>query len=168
MVVRNHRLRVAGVMALCGLIYEISRKSGSEDFGSERSCRVALTYCSKVSTGQRMPLSGYLAKKALASSFGDPLFRGLIKVNVMPSGSILQCLRFSFAREETRSGQDNANSIASFNVSCFRESVWFSPTVERNLVTVDTSQVWEYLGLGGRMFSIPFKSCVTRGCWPTR
>ena len=45
--------------------------------------------------------------------------------------------------------------MASFHVNCLRDSDLLLPRDARYVVTEPTSQVWEYLGLGGRLLNIP-------------
>ena len=75
-----------------------------------------------------------------------------------PSGATRQGRRSSFARDEARSGQERAKSIANLIERSFKGSSLVFPREERYFVTRCTSHVWVYLGFGGHMLSIPFKS----------
>ena len=75
-----------------------------------------------------------------------------------PSGATRQCRRSSFVRDEARSRQERAKSIANLFERNFKGSSLVFPRQARYFVTRCTSHVWVYLGFGGRMLSIPFKS----------
>ena len=75
-----------------------------------------------------------------------------------PSGVTRQCRRSNFARDEARSGQERAKSIANLIERSFKGRSLVFPRLSRYFVTRCTSHVCVYLGFGGRMLSIPFKS----------
>ena len=56
---------------------------------------------------------------------------------------------FRCAREETRLGHVIAKIVANFQERCFKESSELFPISTKWEVTIETSQVWEYLGFGG-------------------
>ena len=79
-------------------------------------------------------------------------------MNSTPSGRMWQRRRSSFVSAETLSGQVKENTIASFHDNCLRDSDLLLPRDARYVVTELTSEVWEYLCLGGRLLSIPLRS----------
>ena len=79
-------------------------------------------------------------------------------MNSTPSGRMWQWRRSSFVSAETLSGQVKEKNMASFHVNFLRDSDLLLPRDARYVVTEPTSQVWEYLGLGGRLLNIPLRS----------
>lgn len=138
--------------------------SGFEEGTDTLTGLVALRYAWNVETGQRTELPGKVAMKTFGISLADPLLRGDVREKHTPSGRTLQNLRSSLHNEETRSGQLSAKSIANFIERSFKDSFEDFPRDDRNLVTMETSHVEEYLGIGGLILSIPLRSWQTIGC----
>ena len=61
----------------------------------------------------------------------------------------------------------NAQSITVLNVNNFKLSSAKGVRVPRYLVTVETSHVDEYLGVGGRRIYIPLSNRESNGCAPS-
>ena len=132
-------------------------------FGVVRS-----TYAFNVVTGQMVISCGNDGKK---NSFtGFPCLDCLARecgIKITPSGLSLFPLRFSCDKSADLDGRVNANNIAVFQLSCFRERESLPPHEEICNDTVCTFHVLVYLGNGGLSLKTPFISLVTSGCCPT-
>jgi hypothetical protein len=160
----NHRAIVLLETGRCGRRVERNNFLHS---GRVRNSLVAFKYDSKHFKGHSVLSSLKHGNAIVVRDLGSPVFRGLVSVNVKPSGCFFRNWISRSDRTDDLSGEINASNIRSFLVSNFRHNLSLSPSEDKYEVTLDTSQVDEYLGFEGRSLAMPFISRITRGCCPT-
>ena len=149
----NHRAIVLLETGRCGRIGERNNFFLS---GRVRNALVAFRYDSKHFKGHSVLSSVKHGNAIAVRDLGSPVFRGLVSVNVKPSGCFFRNWISSSAKTEDLSGDINASNIRSFLVSHFRHNLSLSPSEDKYEVTLDTSHVDEYRGLEGRSLAMPF------------
>ena len=132
-----------------------------------RNFSVTVRYVSRQSHGQSLSSCRKRGKFTVVMFMGSPDFLGFVSVKSIPSGCFRRNLMSSSHKTDDLSGDTKASNINNFFVKSLRARILFSPSDERYVVTLDTSHVVEYLGLGGLSFAIPLIKRVTSGCWPT-